>query len=268
MELDSDYRNNSSKTVDKALRLLQLVATNNAPLTVTRAAELLGTSPAVTHRLLQSLTKSGWLIQNESRAYALGPTVLEVAQHYLNDLDIRQRCRPLLGEVRNMSGETTCLFIKQGNNRVLIDYAWSQFDIAYVPQIGETLPITIGATGRAYLSTLSEGDRHQLLMQLLAEPDNRGYRHPLDIEDALQLIEDGKQRGYFESISERIPGMASAAFPIVSDRGSLVATISVIGPSDRWTKDRISEVCPAIAKKVSSYRNLTFQLNSYSDHVS
>lgn len=262
MKLDSDNRNNSSKTVDTALRLLQLVGNSSSPVSVSYAAALVGTSPAAAHRLLQSLTKSGLVVQHDNRAYGLGPAVLELAQRYLDGIDLRQRFRPLLNEIRDLTGETTCLIIKQGLKRVCIDFAWSRFDIAYIPQLGETMPITVGATGRAYLSTLPETTRRRVLSEILDGQDQVDHAGHVDIDRALDLIEIGKQQGYFVSISERISGMTGVAVPITNRQKGLLATISIIGPADRWTEDRISEVCPEVVRIVNSYPNLDFHLNN------
>jgi len=216
---------------------------------VSRAALALEISTSAAHRLLQSLVGAGFVEQNESRAYQLAPGVLTIAQRFLASVDIRDRARPVLEQLRDLTGETACLIIRRGQSRVCVDYVLSQHEIAYLPQLGETLPITAGATGQAFLSALPEVERLALLTKL----GDNNVETPAPMEVVLDAIEEGARRGYFQSMSDRIRGMNGVAFPLVNSQGRLVATMSVVGPADRWTRERMADVCPNAVQLVRQY---------------
>lgn len=257
MGLVSDNRKtDTSQTADRVLLLLKEIARADRPIGVSRAAALLGVSTSAAHRLLRSLTGAGLVEQEESRGYVLGPGVLGIAQRYLQSIDVREHARPLLLELRDTTEETTCLIVRRGESRVCVDYALSRHKIAYIPHLGETLPITMGATGRAFLSTLRGAEQRRLLSEL------QPYTNFEDVgvEDALRLIDEGRERGYFVSTSERIAGMNGAALPLLDSQGRLAATVSIVGPANRWTGERIDEVCPRLLPRVRAFSHIEYHL--------
>jgi DNA-binding IclR family transcriptional regulator len=248
---------NGSGTVDKAMSVLMLVAKAQKPIGVSECATQIGLPRATTHRLLQSLTGWGLLQQTSDHQYALGALVLELSTLYLGGSDIRSQYRLLLEFSRDLSGEAACLVVRQGLSRVCIEYAPSKQRIAYNPQIGETLPITVGATGRAFLSDLPVDRQVELLRD---SPVALASRKQLN--SVLRLVEEGHARGYFVSCSERIEDMNGIAVPLRNSDGSVQATISVVGPASRWTVERIHEIAPQIAREAQRYTHVQTDLQS------
>lgn len=254
MGLHSDNRKatDTSQTADRVLRLLKEIARADRPMGVSRAAAALGVSTSAAHRLLRSLTGAGLVEQEENRGYVLGPGVLGIAQRYLQSIDVREHAHPLLMELRDVSKETTCLIVRRGESRVCVDYALSRHEIAYIPHLGETLPITVGATGRAFLSTLREAEQRRLL----SEVQPQANFEDVSVDEACRLIDEGRRQGYFVSTSERIAGMNGAAVPLLDPQGRIAATVSIVGPANRWTRDRIDEICPGLLSRVRAFAHI------------
>ena len=118
--------------------------------------------------------------------------------------------------------------------------------------------IAVATTGALRPPPRPETKRREVLESLLSGAEGYDHRRPVEIQKALDLIDEGIELGRFASISDRIAGMASAAFLIADCHDGLFGAISLIGPSDRWTKDRISEVCLRIVQIVNSYPGLNF----------
>jgi DNA-binding IclR family transcriptional regulator len=216
---------------------------------LSKAASILGTSTSTVHRLYQSLLGAGFVEQTEGHAYRLGPSVLAIAQRFLTSIDVRERARPTLEHLRDLTGETASLVIRRGQTRVCVDYALSAHEIAYLPKLGETLPITVGATGHAFLSALPKHKR----IALLTDGDLAHSETQRPTSSLLKAIDDGVRRGYFASFSERIPGMNGIAIGLFDSRRTLLAAMNIVGPSNRWTAERITELGPAAVELVAQY---------------
>lgn len=240
MESHPDKRklpSSGSQTADRVLALLKAVTTAGHPVGVGEAATILGVSGSIAHRLLRSLTHAGLLEQTEARTYQPGAGIFELAQAHLDRLDVRVRARPLMEEIRAATGETTCLIIASGRSRIVVDLLLSPAKVAYVPTLGETHPITRGATGRALLSLYPASKRTALVAACRESGE-------IDQEDVEALIDQGvRQGGYFIAVSERIVGTTGLAIPLDDPMSPTKAAISVIGPADRWRPQELPDLC-------------------------
>ena len=76
-------------------------------LSITELSEALGYYPSVIHRFLTTLEYLGYMEQNpESGKYRLGLKLLELGYLVFDRMDLRQRIRPILKELADVSGET------------------------------------------------------------------------------------------------------------------------------------------------------------------
>ncbi|MCY3577746.1 MAG: helix-turn-helix domain-containing protein, partial [bacterium] len=105
--------------IERAVDVLFLFSRSPSTLGVTEISRELGVSKAVVHRILTSLCEPGLLtVDPDSRRYALGPAVLELAAAYRDQLDVRELA---LDEMRRLSAETdetATLSVRHGNRRV------------------------------------------------------------------------------------------------------------------------------------------------------
>lgn len=215
-------------------------------MTVTNAAQVLGISPSMAHRLLQSLLQVGLVEQTDDKAYVAGPAVLGLAQPYLDRLDVRTYARPIIEQMQALTHETACTLIRSGLHRVVVDFVLSSERLAYVPKLGEPLPLTTGATGRALLAMLPSQERSQLISEWYLSRDESTRSVPqAELND---LIDEGLEAGYFVSVSERIEGMSGIAIPLRDPVSSGHAVVSVVGPATRWRPDQDPDMCGQLAR--------------------
>ncbi|GAA1796996.1 helix-turn-helix domain-containing protein [Luedemannella flava] len=140
----------TAQTLDRGLRLLQLVAAAPNGLTVTEAAAALGVGRAVVYRLAGTLAAHGLLRRDTSARLRLGAGVLQLAR----------RAQPLLAEaatpplrrLAEATGATAHLTVADGAEAVatlVVEPTWTAFHVAYRP--GSRHPLDRGAAGRAIL---------------------------------------------------------------------------------------------------------------------
>src|SRR4029077_8929199 len=108
--------------------------------------------------------------------------------------------RPALEALRDTTGESAQLYIRQGNQRICVASLESPHGLRTLVTVGATLPMTAGSAARVL----------------------RG--------DATALA-----RGWAESVEEREKGVASVSAPVL-DGERVIAAVSVSGPVQRTTR--------------------------------
>ena len=247
----------SVATIERAVGVLFLFAHSSGTLGVTEISRELGVSKAVVHRILASLCERGLLIADpQSRRYALGPAVMELAAAYRDQLDVRTLA---LDEMRRLSAEmdeTATLSVRYGNRRVYVDQITPPREVKMTVPIGGSFPLHAGASSKAFLAWLNtEGiDRY------LAE-------NPLDALTGATIVSADELRaelgrirlqGFAVSLGERQHDAGSVAAPILDHNHEPVAVISVCGPIDRFR----NKITPSAAAVVEATRALSAKLGA------
>jgi DNA-binding IclR family transcriptional regulator len=141
----------TAQTLDRGLRLLQLVAAAPGGLTVTEAAAALGVGRAVVYRLAGTLAAHGLLRRDDAARLRLGVGVLPLAR----------AAQPILADaataplrrLAEATGATAHLTMADGAEAVavlVVEPTWTRFHVAYRP--GSRHPLDRGAAGRAILA--------------------------------------------------------------------------------------------------------------------
>src|SRR5262247_2304107 len=96
-------RCDSVQSVDRALALIDALATSAGSLQLTELAERTGLNISTGHHLLATLVKWGYVARAPGRRYALGARGLLLAQSFLKQVDLPRRAQP---HVERISEET------------------------------------------------------------------------------------------------------------------------------------------------------------------
>lgn len=140
-----------AQTLDRGLRLLQLVADASAGITVTEAAERLGVGRTVVYRLAGTLVVHGLVRRDNAGRLRLGAGVLHLALR-AQPL-IAEAARPVLRTLAEQVGATAHLTMAEGAEAVavaVVEPTWTTFHVAYRP--GSRHPLARGAAGRALIA--------------------------------------------------------------------------------------------------------------------
>lgn len=219
--------------IERATSVLGLFVESRKPqLGVTELAATLGLSKAVVHRVLTSL-RAAELIEFDpgTRRYQLGVGALALGLAYLERVDVRDRARPVLEELTELTGETATLSIRHGGARVYVDQAFPAAEIRMTVRIGERFPLHAGSSSKAFLAFLPEEEQAEYLSGELVKITDETIVDPEVLRAELRAI---RGRGFARSFGERQLGAASVAAPVFDHDGKPVAVISVCGPMERF----------------------------------
>ncbi len=139
---------------------------------------------------------------------------------------------------RQMVGETAALHFPIWPDRICIEQVESRSGLRRIHAPRECWPLTVGATGRAYLAFASEENvKATLSARPLRAYTPHSYTKSAEFLSELRRVKDA---GFAKSNgSETIVGMAGAAAPIVSD-GAIKMMINISGPTERLSVAALS----------------------------
>lgn len=235
--------------IERALRILSIVASEPDGVRVTDLATTLGLNRAIPHRLLAELIELGYVVQNPAtERYRATFKLGSLGLRQLEAAGISRWAQDELGALATTTRELVRLAVAsegvlrfvaraQGANTTLILDAVSGSDIV----------LHATASGKAWLSTLPEAEVADLVR-------SRGLirttsRTETDLEAVLEQVAVARRQGYAEVHEEMELGISAIAVPVVPAEvsgGRAVGTVSVAGPSARLTPEVLEGFVPAL----------------------
>lgn len=195
----------TSRTVIKAFRVLDLFLERIQPLTLAELSHATGINKSTASRLCASLAQTGLLRRVGRGSYALGPKISQLCAAYKQQVDAEQIIRPILIELRDLSGESASFYVRSGDKRICLFRENSLQKIHHHREEGETLPLE-GVAGD----------------MLLAFDGRKG-----------KLYDQIRRAGHHEA-DGLMPYTASIAVPVFAYDGGLLGALVVAGLSSRF----------------------------------
>lgn len=184
-------------------------------------ARLTGLPRTTVLRLLATLEGDALVHQVGEGVYQLGAGALRWVETVQQAWRLSEEALEVLSELRDETGESANLYVRQSKRRVSIGQAEGSWTVRSVVQLGAPLPIHQGASGLVLLAGLSN-------WRGCVPPELR------DDQSLLGRIATVRETGYAVSHGERESGASAVAAPVTRDE-SLVAALSLSGPTSRFT---------------------------------
>lgn len=219
--------------IDRATDVLALFAdSSGSTLGVTEIANQLGLSKAVVYRILTSFRSKGFIQLDEAtRRYSLGPSVLHLGLAYLNRIDVPAVARPELERLSRATDETATLSLRTGWTRASVDQVTPDRDVKMVVQLGAPVPLHAGASSKALLAFLDPDEQAEYLAKPLTKLTPKTTTGVRALRRELAEI---RERGWATTSGERLDGAASVAAPVLGHDARPAAVVSVCGPAERF----------------------------------
>ncbi len=205
--------------IDKAVTVL--VALERSPASLAELVETTGLSRATAHRLAVALEDHGLVRRDPDGRFALGVRLVALGRRAAEGLPLAGAALPALRALRDMTGESVQLYVREGDRRVCIAALESPHGLRTIVPMGASLPLDVGSAGRV----------------LLGEPGG----------------------GWVQSVGEREAGVASVSAGVLGEGGVAVAAVSVSGPIDRISREpgrRYGAAVVAAARRIEQAAGL------------
>lgn len=200
------------QTLDRAVALLEVVA-DAGPMSLAGLAEVTGLTRPTVHRLARALEDHGLLGRDERGRLRLGGRLVGWGALAGRSLGLAQVAGPVLEALLARTGESTQLYVREGDRRVCVASAERTSGLRDTVPLGASLPLTAGSGGAVLLAWAADADRFPGV--------------------APARLADVRARGWAESVGEREPGVASVSAPVRDAAGAVLGAVSVSGPVER-----------------------------------
>lgn len=186
-------------------------------------------------RIVRNLAYDGMLERVGDR-YRIGLTIVRWASSALESRTLIADARSSLSWLRDQTGESALLCVRDGRFAVVVGLANSHHAVARKLQIGEVTPLHAGSRGKVFLAFDSGAGRQAEGHTLEAFTRNT-------IVDPQQLaydVEQIRRVGYAVSHGERNDGVVGISAPIVDKSGTMLGSIGVTAPAERVNAETIA----------------------------
>lgn len=183
--------------LDKAVQVLRVVADQPRSLQGLQAAT--GLPRATAHRLAVALEAHGLLRRDTDGRFDLGPELGALGRIVAERFPLAEQALPALEALRDETGESTQLFVREGSSRRCVLSVQSPHALRWIVPEGVLFPLDVGSAGRVLSGAIGDD-------------------------------------GWTESVEEREAGVASVSAPVRDASGAVVAAVSVSGPIERMTR--------------------------------
>lgn len=213
------------KSVGTALDLLDCFV-EDEELGVSEVARRLGVAKSTAHRLLTTLASRGLIEQSSvTGKYRLGLHLFELGHLALSRIELRKRSRTLLEEVRERTGWTVHLSIRQGADALFLERLPTLRGMRVMQEYRRRWPLHTTSSGKAICAFDPEGAAARIEAGF-PKFTTHTITSPERFRDELEHI---RRVGYATSHQELMYSLSSIAAPVLDDHGVAVAAISITG---------------------------------------
>lgn len=227
-------------SLDRALVVLETVAAAGPEgMALGEIAAHTGINKGSVHRLLRGLAHREYVTRDDDdRNYILGEALRRIVRTFGAEENLPLLFRPLLLELSRRTEELVHLGMLDGRRVVYLDKIEPERSVRVWSRVGRRAHIASTALGRALIATAPPSDA--LLTGYADEADPDG-QHPTLADRFRHAVESARTLGWAVENEENEPGIACVGVALTSGTGQDVA-ISVTGPADRMTTDRLADV--------------------------
>jgi DNA-binding IclR family transcriptional regulator len=242
------------QTFKKAIKILSCFTMENLELSAKELAYMCQLSVPSLYRYLSVLEDEEFLVKDpETGRYAVGMRIVELSGIALSHMSFRRLSEPALDR---MSSE-----LKMNSNLGVL-YKADLFHIAFAiwmeaspthSIIGRRTPAVSAAMGKVLLSSYETKEVHELINKYGWRPKTpKTIKNFTDLDLELRKI---RKQGYAVDFGENDVDVNCLAFPILDQKGHVVAAISISTTKKRF-KEEFDHILSCVRKNAGdvSYR--------------
>ena len=236
------------KSINKTLDVLELFLTvKENKLRLLEIARLAGINKSTVNRIVSDLTKRDYLQQSGKRGkYSLGPKFAKFSQRMDKRMHYRIVSRPHLVRLSKAVRECVLVTSLDGEEAIISEVIDSAHVLRVSPVIGVTIPLYCTAQGKAILAYMKEPELEKYLRNVnLKKLTNNTITNAIKLK--AHLIEIALENTAYDD-EEQYPGIRNIASAIKDVNGDVYASVGVLGPSVRFTMERMKEIAPDVRK--------------------
>jgi DNA-binding IclR family transcriptional regulator len=210
----------------QGLGILSLFGGEHRSFTAPEIAKKLSLPRTKVFRLLQTLQSMDYVrCERDKRHFSLGPALLNRGFEYLASLDMVEVAQPILQRLRDHTGLSTHMAIRDGREIIYVSRFAARSSIASSVNIGTRFPVHATIMGRMTLIELGDTELAGLFGE---QPLERFTKQtPTTLKALKAILAKDRAAGYAVSQSFFEAGVSSIAAPVRDGSGRILAAINV-----------------------------------------
>jgi IclR family acetate operon transcriptional repressor len=227
----------SVRSLERAFELLEHLADAGGEMALSELTEASGLPMPTIYRLMQTLVAKGYVRQEPSKRYALGPRLIRLGDGASRLLGTW--ARPVLAGLVDEIGETANMAVLEGDEVVYVAQVPSRHSMRMFTEVGRRVLPHCTGVGKALLAQLPP-ETARAIVTRTGMPART--EHTFTDPDALMAeLARIRTEGYALDDEEQELGVRCVA---VALDAPAPAALSVSGPSGRMTPETIAKVVP------------------------
>lgn len=228
-------------SVAKAVQIIEAIYKARRSMGIKELAAELGMAKSTVHHIVSTLVAGGFLAQDpQSRTYNIGLHLVEIGQAYLEQLDLRKIARPHLEQLSLAVKEIVHLLVLDQDEVVYIGKVENHAQEATLrcsSFIGRRVSPYSTAAGKVLLAFLPGEELKRYLATHELQPKTKfTITSPESLREQLAQV---KAEKIAVDCQENELGVHCVAAPIFNREGRCIAALSVSGPLNRVSLERI-----------------------------
>jgi IclR family acetate operon transcriptional repressor len=239
-------RGEALQSVGTALSIFERIA-EDEPIGVSELSRRTKLTKSTVQRCLLTLHAAGWIrpTATKPRAWGLSAKVVALAYRARTQRDLRRAALPAMRAMRDATGESVHLVVREGREAVLVAAAMGPSSGGTTVPRGTRLPLHATANGKSILARLSDDELDAYLAGGLHALTHHTVVDPQALRRELSRV---TARGWAANVDELLDGVSSVACAILDVDGRAIAAIALTGPSTNFPR----EARPKIAARVQA----------------
>ena len=252
----STLRTPSVPSLERALRILEILADSHRGLTLSNLSTRTGLPKSSVHSLLLTLERTGYLHRSEvTGRYLFGIKMFSLATSSINRLELKEQALPFLLPLAQETGLTVHMAIPERGTAILIEKIDPPGLIRLATWPGKQMDLHCTGVGKALLAHLPKEEVSKLI---------RGYGLPQHnsktLSSAKRLREELAQireQGYSYDDEEDEIGLRCIGAPVLDHNGVCIAGISIAGTTAQIHPDNLDVLARRVRKVADT---ISFQM--------
>ena len=214
-------------SVDKSMRLIEILLEARRSLTLKEIAEKSGCPKSTVYGLLFTMLQHDVIRQDPDGRYGLGIRLYECGAAVSESWDISARIHPSLEKLAQQTGAGAFATYFDGRNVISFDRCIGSGGLQVIPEVGMRMSLHATAQGKLFLSMLP---RSKVLSVLREDGMTQFTPHTItDPESLLSELDSIRVQGYAIEHGEFRRGLMGAAAPIREHDGKIKYALGIVG---------------------------------------
>ena len=237
------------QVIDRAATLLDSISRYSKPVKLKVLSADTGLHPSADHRILHSLIDNRFVERNGGGEYRLGQRLLQLSNRLHTDIDLRAVALPFMEKLRDKTGETVNLTIREGDVVIYFEKVTPNRMMHVQQIIGSRAPLHVTGVGKLMLGSGGEDEiaNYAQRTNLPAYTRNTFSSLTALTDECLKSA----AQGYALDNEEAEIDVGCIGVLLYDRTGNITAGLSVSAPIDR-RKDAWIEDLQAAGKAISA----------------